>query len=102
MLMTILSITNLFENKNQQIMIRRNSFFFHPLLPLLFIFSLLFISCYQKPQDTTEIWVTGTMDAELTPPLYVPAPVGNRVAKRVIVELEFIVVLGNMVEGTEY
>src|SRR5690625_6353863 len=102
MLMTILSITILFENKNQQIMIRRNSFFFHPLLPLLFIFSLLFISCDQKPQDTTEIRVTGTMDAELTPPPYVPAPVGNREAKRVKVELEIIEDVGNTVDGTEY
>jgi len=83
-------------------MIRRNSFFFHPLLPLLFIFSLLFISCDQKPQDTTEIRVTGTMDAELTPPPYVPAPVGNREAKRVKVELEIIEEVGTMVDGTEY
>src|SRR5690625_7814891 len=82
-------------------MIRRNSFFFHPSLPLLFIFSLLSISCEQKPQDTTEIRATGTMDAELTPPPHVPAPAGKREAKRDKAEQETITEARTKVDGTE-
>lgn len=86
-------------------MMRRNYSFSHVFsscLCLFFIFFLFSACDSQRKQDTSEIRVTGTMDAELTPPPYVPAPVGNREAKRVKVELEIIEEVGTMVDGTEY
>lgn len=79
---------------------KNKSFIFLPL-----ILALIFLaSCdYQKtPQKAEDIRVTGTMKAELTPPPFVPEPVGNRDAQRVIVELEIIEEVGTMVDGTEY
>ena len=66
--------------------------------------TLFMISCDVKPQkeDTTEIRVEGSMEAELTSPPHVPAPVGDRGAMRVKVELEIIEEVGTMVDGTEY
>ncbi|HLT93131.1 MAG TPA: hypothetical protein VKZ56_01160, partial [Membranihabitans sp.] len=76
------------------------------LLTILFLVvaALILVSCEvkKKPTDTTQIRVTGTMDAELTDPPHVPPPVGNREAMRVKVELEIIEQEGVMVDGTRY
>lgn len=66
--------------------------------------TLLMVSCdaNQKEEDTTEIRVVGTMDAELTDPPLVPEPVGDRDAMRVKVELEIIEEEGVMVDGSRY
>lgn len=76
------------------------------LLTILFLVvaALILVSCEvkKKPTVTTQIRVTGTMDAELTDPPHVPPPVGNREAMRVKVELEIIEQEGVMVDGTRY
>ncbi len=71
---------------------------------LLLIAAFLTVACDTKPKkvDTTEIRVVGTMDAELTDPPFVPAPVGDRDAMRVKVELEILEKEGTMVDGTRY
>ena len=58
----------------------------------LLLATLFMISCEVKPKemDTTQIRVVGSMDAELTSPPHVPAPVGDREAMQVKVELEII------------
>lgn len=69
------------------------------------LFAVLFLtSCEMGKEEThtTEIRVVGTMDAELTAPPQVPAPVGDRDAMRVKVELEIIEEEGTMVDGTKY
>ncbi|MBT4068816.1 MAG: nitrite reductase, copper-containing, partial [Candidatus Marinimicrobia bacterium] len=40
--------------------------------------------------DTSKIKVNGEMIAELTPPPFVPAPVGDRPAKKLLVEMEIL------------
>ncbi len=66
--------------------------------------TMFFISCDSKTKkvDTSEIRVTGNIQAELTNPPFVPQPVGNREAKRVKVELEIIEKEGTMVNGSKY
>lgn len=53
-------------------------------------------------QDAAKIKTTGVMRAEVTFPPYVPAPVGNRSAKKLIVEMEIIEKIGEMTSGVEY
>ncbi|PWG05506.1 copper-containing nitrite reductase [Polaribacter aquimarinus] len=76
---------------------------------LLTIASILLISCGSKSDkkeiasvDPTTIYIKGTMDAELTAPPFVPAPVGNRSAKKLIVNMEILEEEGTMTDGVKY
>lgn len=69
------------------------------------IFTLL-ISCSsteeKKVIDSAKIQVKGTMEAELTSPPFVPAPVGDRTAKKLIVNMEILEQEGTMTDGVKY
>ena len=52
--------------------------------------------------DPTTIAIKGTMKAELTAPPYVPAPVGDRRAKKLLVNMEILEKQGTMTDGVEY
>ena len=73
---------------------------------LMAIALLLFISCNsskkEKNIDPSKIQVQGTMEAELTSPPFVPAPVGNRTAKKLIVNMEILEQEGTMADGVKY
>lgn len=49
-----------------------------------------------------ETAIKGTMTAELTSPPFVPAPVGDRAAKKLIVNMEILEQEGEMTDGTKY
>ena len=81
----------------------------------LIITSSLLISCssdkkndpYSKNKKATtelasNIAVSGTMDAVLTSPPNVPKSVGNRAAKKLIVNMEILEEEGTMTDGTTY
>ncbi|KAF9657887.1 copper-containing nitrite reductase [Tenacibaculum sp. ZH5_bin.1] len=53
-------------------------------------------------KSASDIAVKGTIEAELTAPPYVPAPVGNRSAKKLLVNMEIIEKEGTMTDGVEY
>ncbi|NOR28935.1 MAG: multicopper oxidase domain-containing protein, partial [Lutibacter sp.] len=67
---------------------------------------LLLISCNsetkKKDVDAAKIAVSGTMDAVLTSPPFVPASVGDRPAKKLIVNMEILEEEGTMTDGTTY
>ena len=75
---------------------------------LLFITFLLLTSCKSENKnevavvDTANIYIKGTMDAELTSPPYVPAPVGDRRAKRLLVNMEILEKEDTMTDGVRY
>lgn len=52
--------------------------------------------------DASTISIQGTMKAELTAPPFVPAPVGDRPAKKLLVNMEILEEVGEMVDGVEY
>ena len=52
--------------------------------------------------DTAEIVIKGTMKAELTSPPNVPASVGDRSAKKVLIDMEILEQEGTMTDGTTY
>lgn len=56
----------------------------------------------RPPVDNTTIPVSGEAIAELTAPPLVPAPVGNRKAQKLIVEMEIIEMEGEMTDGVRY
>jgi len=56
----------------------------------------------KKYADATEIPVSREMVAELTPPPFVPTPVGKRKAKKLIVDLEIQEREGEMTNGVKY
>ena len=53
-------------------------------------------------QDSATIVIKGTMEAELTAPPFVPAPVGDRPAKKLLVNMEILEEVGTMTDGVEY
>jgi nitrite reductase (NO-forming) len=55
-----------------------------------------------KKVDATTIPVSGELKAELTSPPYVPVPVGNRDAKKLIVDMEILEQEGEMTDGVKY
>ncbi len=67
---------------------------------------LLMSSCgnsnAQSKVDASTIKVTGTMEAELTSPPFVPAPVGDRDAKKLNVNMEILEQEGTMADGVTY
>lgn len=74
--------------------------------------AMLFVSCGNANKENNEtativkdaatIAVSGSMEAELTAPPHVPAPVGNRAAKKLIVNMEILEEEGTMTDGTTY
>ncbi|PHQ55565.1 MAG: nitrite reductase, copper-containing [Lutibacter sp.] len=70
------------------------------------VIALSILSCdnvrKKKVVDPAKIVISGTMDAELTSPPFVPAPVGDRPAKKVIVNMEILEQEGTMTDGTTY
>lgn len=56
----------------------------------------------QKKVDAAEIKVSGEMQAELTAPPLVPKPIGNRSAKKLIVDMEILEQEGTMTDGVKY
>lgn len=77
-------------------------------LCVLCITGSLFTNCKNEEKkevaytDTSEIYIKGTMDAELTSPPFVPAPIGDRSAKRLLVNMEIIEKEGTMTDGVTY
>jgi nitrite reductase (NO-forming) len=73
---------------------------------LMAIVMLLFVNCKstekEKIIDPAKIQVSGTMDAELTSPPFVPAPIGDRPAKKLIVKLEILEMEGEISNGVKY
>ena len=77
------------------------------------IFSLALtsmVSCGEKEKtnsnklavNTADIVIKGTMEAELTAPPFVPAPVGDRTAKKLLVNMEILEQEGTMTDGVKY
>ena len=56
----------------------------------------------KKYKDTIEIPVNQEMKAELTSPPFVPTPIGKRMAKKLIVDLEIQEREGEMTSGVKY
>lgn len=52
--------------------------------------------------DASKIVISGTMDAVLTSPPFVPTPIGDRPAKKLIVNMEIVEQEGTMTDGTTY
>jgi nitrite reductase (NO-forming) len=75
-------------------------------LKILLISSILIttiMSCNnEKVIDAKDISVSGTMDAELTAPPNVPKPIGDRKAKKLLVNMEILEQEGTMTDGTTY
>lgn len=65
-------------------------------------------SCGQKGKENTakvdaaSIAISGEMTAELTAPPFVPQPVGDRPAKKLIVDMEILEQEGTMTDGVKY
>ncbi|GGG99070.1 anaerobically induced outer membrane protein [Polaribacter pacificus] len=53
-------------------------------------------------KDSAAIVIQGTVKAELTAPPFVPQPVGNRPAKKLLVDMEIIEKEGEMADGVKY
>lgn len=63
------------------------------------------LACKQNNDSQTnnaDIPVQGSMTAELTSPPFVPAPVGDRGPKKLIVNMEILEQEGEMTDGTKY
>tara|TARA_R110001592_G_scaffold84609_5_gene250066 strand:- start:853 stop:2259 length:1407 start_codon:yes stop_codon:yes gene_type:complete len=56
----------------------------------------------KKAVNAATIPISGTMKAELTAPPFVPAPVGDRPAKKLIVNMEILEKEGEMADGVKY
>lgn len=77
---------------------------------LLLVIILIIVSCKNDKKDNNklamknpaEIVIKGTMEAELTAPPNVPAPVGNRRAKKLLVNMEILEKEGTMADGVTY
>ena len=67
---------------------------------------VFFTSCNNEKTassiDPAKIVVSGTMEAELTAPPFVPVSVGDRPAKKLIVNMEILEEEGTMTDGTTY
>ncbi|HSD08752.1 copper-containing nitrite reductase [Flavobacterium sp.] len=69
--------------------------------------AVIFFSCSKKEEEKNadyyqKIKVEGQKEAELTSPPFVPKPVGDRPAMRLVVNLEIKEQEGEMVDGTKY
>lgn len=74
----------------------------------LFLLSYLFVGCFSNEnktvmgQDPSAMIIQGTMEAELTAPPFVPTPIGNRSAKKLLVNMEITEKEGEMADGVKY
>ena len=82
---------------------------FNTIMCWSFIASMALISCQTEkgdtvaaPVDASTIPVSGELVAELTAPPMVPASVGNRSAKKLIVDMEILEQEGTMTDGVKY
>ncbi len=71
------------------------------------VLASLFVSCNSEKKeiakkDPATIAIKGTMNAELTAPPFVPESVGDRPAKKLIVDMEILEQEGTMTDGTTY
>lgn len=73
-----------------------------PFLALLLVFSCNKEKKESKYASSAEIPVTREMVAELTAPPHVPAPVGKRKAKKLIVKMEILELEGEITDGVRY
>ena len=85
----------------------KGKFFEYKLSTIFLALTLLLLnSCKEKQSNnvvsTEKIITKGEMVAELTPPPFVPKPVGNREATKLKVDLEIIEQEGEMVDGVKY
>ena len=75
-------------------------------ITLLFAAVLLFFSCNEEKKteyaSTADIPVSREMIAELTAPPHVPAPIGKRKAKKLIVKMEILEEEGEISDGVRY
>ncbi len=72
---------------------------------ILVVAAILFLwSCskQEKAVDPASIQVSGELKPELTAPPKVPFPVGNRPAKKLIIDMEILEQEGEMVNGVKY
>lgn len=76
---------------------------------ILILFLIILYSCQQQEasrlknvKDASKIKVMGEMDAELTSPPFVPAPIGNRPAMKLNMEMEIIEEEAEMTDGVSY
>ena len=75
---------------------------------LIAVAGILFTSCGDNDSnkkasvDAAVIAIQGTMKAELTAPPFVPAPVGDRPAKKLLVDMEILEQEGEMADGVKY
>ncbi len=72
------------------------------LVTLAFLSSCINDQSYKKYNDTVDIPVNQEMIAELTSPPNVPTPIGKRMAKKLIVDLEILEKEGEMTGGVKY
>lgn len=77
------------------------------ILPALAVVGLVMLgSCgtekEKKSIDPAMMKVNGTMQAELTAPPFVPAPVGDRPPKKLFVDMEILEQEGTMANGVQY
>lgn len=76
------------------------------LLSLCIISGLYLLSCggdhTPVKKDPAKMKIKGTMNAELTAPPFVPAPVGDRRAKKLIINMEILEKEGPMTDGVQY
>ena len=77
---------------------------------ILFVLLSVFLlgSCKQKNKrtharfDNAKIIVTEKVEAKLTAPPFVPEPIGNRPAQKLIVDMEILEKEGEMTDGVKY
>ena len=75
---------------------------------ITFMSVVILVSCSQqrgvekRKIDAATIPISGEMKAELTSPPYVPAYVGDRKAKKLIVDMEILEKEGEMTDGVSY
>ncbi|MEE9360995.1 MAG: copper-containing nitrite reductase [Cellulophaga sp.] len=76
---------------------------------LLLLSIVLFTKCNTETKkeknivlDNAKISIKGTMKAELTAPPFVPKPVGDRRAKKLLVNMEILEEVGEMTDGVKY
>src|SRR5690606_27193802 len=64
---------------------------------------ILFAACEErKTPDNTKIPVGGEMEAVLTSPPFVPEPVGDRTARKLIVKMEILEQEGEIADGSTF
>src|SRR5690554_3227532 len=72
----------------------------------LLIAPMFFVACFndkkEEAENAAEIPVNQEMIAELTAPPFVPTPVGERKAKKLIVKMEILEEEGEMTDGVKY